>query len=213
MRKQLTNPPTPAGEKTPPPKIWRRLFHATAGSAIPAAGIFAPEPQFAIALTVLAIAALALDLGRIAIPPANRIYLRLMAPLLKTSETARITGATYMLIAAAPLFWLYGKDIAVPVMFFLSLGDPAAALIGQRMPGPRIRGKSPIGTAAFAAAGATAAAILIATGAIPHHWSLWPAAALAALTELAAIPPDDNLAIPLITGTAMWVMGTAAIPP
>ena len=90
---------------------------------------------------------------------------------------------------------------------------PAAALIGQRMPGPRIRGKSPIGTAAFAAAGATAAAILIAAGAIPHHWSLWPAAAIAALTELATIPPDDNLAIPLITGTAMWVMGAAAIPP
>lgn len=202
-------PPAAANPQppNPPPRIWRRLFHATAGSAIPAAAILAPQPQYAIALTALAIAALTLDLTRINLPPINRTYLRIMAPLLKTGETARITGATYMLIAAAPLFWLYGNHIAIPAMFYLSLGDPAAALIGQKMPGPRIRGKSPIGTAAFAATSAAIAAILIAANAIPHHWALWPAAAIAALTELAAIPPDDNLAIPLTTATAIWAMG------
>lgn len=201
MPNQPTQPPNP------PPKIWRRLFHATAGSTIPAAAIFAPETQYAIALTALAAAALTLDLTRINLPPINRAYLRLTAPLLKTSETTRITGATYMLIAAAPLFWLYGPNLAIPAMFYLSLGDPIAALIGQRMPGPRLRNKSPIGTAAFAATAAAAAAILTTAGAIPHHWALWPAAAIAALTELAAIPPDDNLAIPLTTATAMWALG------
>ena len=37
-----------------PPRIWRRLFHLTAGSSIPLAGIFAPELEFVLALTVLA---------------------------------------------------------------------------------------------------------------------------------------------------------------
>ena len=190
-----------------PPKVWRRLFHALAGSMIPVAGIFAPETGLLYALTVLAAGAVALDLTRIGIGPLNRIYLRLMAPLLKSDEEAHITGATYMLIAGAIVFWLFSKDVGVPVMFFLSLGDPAAAVVGRRMPGPRVLGKSPGGTAAFAAVSAAVAAILFTAGAVEYHWALWAGAAIAALVELAGIPPDDNLAIPLVAGAAMWAMG------
>ena len=190
-----------------PPKIWRRLFHVFAGSTIPVAGIFSPETGFLIVLSILAAGALALDLGRFRIGLVNRLYLRCMAPLLKSDEASHITGATYMLIAGAIVFWLFGKDVGVPVMLFLSLGDPVAAIVGQRMPGPRVLGKSPGGTAAFAAVSAAVAAILVATGSVDNHWALWPAAGIAALVELAGIPPDDNLAIPLIAGTAMWAMG------
>ena len=189
------------------PRVWRRVFHLVAGSSIPLAGVFAPEGEFVVALLALAAGALALDLGRMRVGPVNRVYLRVMAPLLKRDEASQITGATYMLVAAAPLFWLYGRDVGVPVMFFLSLGDPAAALVGQRMPGPRLRGKSPVGTAAFAGVGAAAAGALVAAGAVAYHWALWPAAVIAALVELAGIPPDDNLTIPLLAGTAMWAMG------
>ena len=70
---------------------------------------------------------------------------------MKEDEEVHITGATYMLIAALIVFVLYGKEVGIPVMFFLSLGDPAAAIVGRRMPGPRIMGKSPGGTAAFIA--------------------------------------------------------------
>ncbi|GIT01674.1 MAG: hypothetical protein CM1200mP27_02990 [Chloroflexota bacterium] len=48
-----------------------------------------------------------------------------------------------MAIAAFFVFALLGKDVAIPVMFFLSLGDPAAAIVGREMPGPRLLGKSP----------------------------------------------------------------------
>ena len=95
----------------------------------------------------------------------------------------------------------------MPVMFYLSLGDPVAAIVGSRLPGPRLFGKSPGGTAAFALTGAAAAGLLVASGVIEYHWAVWPGAAIAALTELAGLPPDDNLAIPLIAGTAMWAMG------
>ena len=190
-----------------PPKIWRRLFHVFAGSTIPIAGILAPETGFLAVLTILAAGALALDLCRFRIGIVNRLYLRWMAPLLKSDEASHITGATYMLIAGTAVFWLYGKDVGVPVMLFLSLGDPAAAIVGQRMPGRRVLGKSPGGTAAFAAVSVGVVAILVAAGAVGSHWALWPAAGIAALVELAGIPPDDNLAIPLIAGTAMWAMG------
>ena len=112
-----------------------------------------------------------------------------------------------MLIGVLVIYVLYGKEVAIPVMFFLSLGDPAAALVGRRMPGPRIRGKSPLGTAAFIGVGVGAAAVLIAANGIDHHWALWVGAGVAGTVELASVPPDDNLAIPVIAGTAMHFLG------
>ena len=193
--------------QTAQPRLWRRLFHITAGSAIPIAAIVAPEREFLIALAVIAAGALALDLSRFGIGPLNRVYMQWMSPLLKSDEESHITGATYMLIASVPVFWLYGKDVGVPVMFCLTLGDPVAAIVGSRLPGPRLFGKSPGGTAAFALTGAAMVGLLVVAGAVEYHWALWPGVAIAALTELASPPPDDNLTIPLITATAMWAMG------
>lgn len=191
---------------SPPPTVWRRLFHLLAGSCLPLAGLFAPPPVMLAALAALAGAALLSDLARFALPAANRRYMRLLAPLLKADEEARITGATYMCLAALLAFALFGKEAAVPALFYLSLGDPAAALVGRRAPGPRIYGKSPAGTLAFAAVASAAAAVLVGAGALEFHWALWAGAVIAALLELASIPPDDNLWIPLLAGLAMWLL-------
>ena len=190
-----------------PPPVWRRLFHVVAGSSIPLAGIFVSETAMIWALAVLAAGGLALDLVRFRVGWLNSLFTRWLAPLLKQDEAAHITGATYMLIAALLVYVLYGKEVAIPVMFFLSLGDPAAAMVGRRMPGPRIRGKSPLGTAAFVGVAAGAAAVLIAANGIDHHWALWVGAAVAGAVELASVPPDDNLAIPVLAGTVMFVLG------
>ena len=189
------------------PPIWRRLFHVVAGSSIPLAAIFVPETAMIWVLAVLAAQGLVLDLVRFRVGWLNSLFMRWMAPLLKEDESAHITGATYMVIAALIVFVLYGKEVGIPVMFFLSLGDPAAAIVGRRMPGPRIFGKSPGGTAAFIAVGAGAVAVLIAANGIDHHWALWVGAGVAGVVELVSLPPDDNLAIPILAGTAMFLMG------
>ena len=156
-----------------------------------------------IALAVLSVGALALDLVRFRVQWLNRHFLRWLAPLLKRSETNRITGATYLIIAALAVFGLFDSTIAVASLLFLSLGDPAAALVGRAMPGPRIRGKSPGGTAAFLAVSLVVVGVLAAAGVIEYHWGLLAGAAVAALVELASLPPDDNLTVPLISGGAM----------
>ncbi len=130
-----------------PPPIWRRLFHIIAGSSIPLAGIFVSETAMIWALAVLAGQGLALDLVRFRVGWLNSRFTRWLAPLLKEDEAAHITGATYMLMAALIVYVLYGKEVAIPVMFFLLLGDPAAAIEGRRVPGPRMMGKSPLGPA------------------------------------------------------------------
>ena len=192
------------------PPVWRRLFHLIAGSSIPIAGIFAASAHMVIALAALSAAALALDLVRFRLGWLNRYFLRWLAPLLKGSEKSRITGATYLLIAALAVFWLFDSTIAVASLLFLSLGDPAAALVGRPMPGPRIWGKSPGGTAAFLAVSLAVVGVLAATGVIEYHWGLLVGAAVAALVELASLPPDDNLTVPLISGAAMHALVTFA---
>ncbi len=189
------------------PPIGRRLFHVVAGSCIPLAGIFLSETVMIWALAILAAQGLVLDLVRFRVGWLNALFMRSMAPLLKEDEAGHITGATYMLIAALIVFVLYGKEVGIPVMFFLSLGDPAAAMMGRRMPGPRILGKSPGGTAALIGVGAIAVAVLLAADGIDHHWALWVGVAVAGVVELVSIPPDDNLAIPLLAGTAMFLLG------
>ena len=191
----------------PPPPVWRRLFHLTAGSSVPVAGIFAPENGMVLALAVLAAGGLALDLLRFQVSWLNRAFLRWLAPFLKPQEGRRFTGATYMLIAAVIAFYFFDTAVAVAAMFFLALGDPAAALVGRRAPGFRIFGKSPGGTAAFVAVSLAVVAVLTGSGAIGYHRGLLVGATIAGLVELAPLPLDDNLTVPLLAGAAMHFLG------
>ena len=199
------------GERRDLPRPWppagRRVFHIVAGSSIPLAGIFVTETAMIWTLAALAVGGLSLDLVRFRIEWLNLIFTRLLAPLLKQDEAAHITGATYMVIAAFFVFLIFGKDVAIPVMFFLSLGDPAAAIVGKDMPGPRLFGKSPFGTAAFIGVGCAVLGFLLVADGIDYHQALWVGVIVAGLIELASIPPDDNLTIPLSSGAVMFGLG------
>lgn len=158
-------------------------------------------------MAVVSASALGLDLLRFRLSWLNRQFVRWLAPLLKRGEDRHITGATYMVVAALLVFLLFGAEVAVPVLLFLSLGDPAAAVVGRRAPGPRARGKSPLGTVAFIAVAFLVTAALVSAGAVDYHWGLLVGAVIAGLVELASLPPDDNLTIPLIAGAAMYFLG------
>ncbi len=190
-----------------PPPVWRRWFHLIVGSSIPVAGVFASDWGMVAALAALSGGGLGLDLLRFRIPWLNRQFLRWLSPLLKSDEGRRLTGATYLLIGALFTFLLFGPEVAVPALLFLSLGDPAAAVVGRRMPGPRIYGKSPGGTVAFVALGLVMVGVLTGSGAVEYHWGLLIGALIAGLVELAPGYPDDNLTIPLIAGASMHFLG------
>ena len=89
-------------------------------------------------MAVLAVISLGLDLVRFRMAGLNRLFLRWLAPLLKHDEDHKITGASYMLAAALIAFLIFDRQVAVLALLFLALGDPAAALVGSRIPGPRI---------------------------------------------------------------------------
>jgi len=187
--------------------VWRRLFHLTAGSTIPLAGIFTPETVMVWALAALSAGGLGMDLARFRIGWLNRVFLGWLAPLLKSNEASRVTGATYMALAALAVFLVFERPVAVAALLFLSLGDPAAALAGRRMPGPRVFGKSPGGTAAFIAVSWAVVGALVATGVVEYHWGFMAGAVAAGLAELAPLPIDDNLTVPIAAAGVMYLTG------
>ena len=190
-------------ETRPAPPVWRRLFHIGAGSILPVVGIFVPWMAIVIGSGLVTLTSLSLDLARFRTPYLNRLFLRWLAPFLKSDEAFKITGATYLLIATFLCFLVLRQEIAVMALLFLALGDPVAGLVGGRTPGPRIFGKSPGGTAAFILVSLAVVAVLTASGVIQYHWALVAGAVLAALVEVAPIPVDDNLTIPLVSGLFM----------
>ena len=111
-----------------------------------------------------------------------------------------------MLMAALVAFLSFDQPVAVIALLFLSLGDPLAAVVGSRAPGFRVFGKSPVGTLGFVVVSLLVVLVLVATGYVPYHWGLVLGAVIAALVELAPLPVDDNLAIPLASGMAMQLL-------
>ena len=161
------------------------------------------DPLTAQLAGILAVASLALDIIRFRVAWLNRIFLQSLRLLLKRDEDRRITGATYLLIGACLAFLLFDKSVAIAVLLFLSLGDPAAALVGRPMPGPRVFGKSPVGTMAFIAVSLMVIGLLVFAGVTEFQWIFIAGAVVAGLVELAPSPFDDNMTVPLIAGAVM----------
>ena len=189
------------------PLHWRRLFHVGACSAIPLVGIFLSTTVMVILLGCLSGLALLVETARFRFPALNRLLMPRLKPLLKETESHRVTGATYIALSALVAFLLFDKPVAIMALFFLSLGDPVAALVGSRLGGFRVYGKCPLGSLAFIIVSIATAGVLSAVGVVPFHWGLAAGAAIAAAVELAPSLVDDNVTIPLVSGAAMTLMG------
>ena len=158
-----------------------------------------------------ALLSLAVDVSRQRAGFFNRIYLGMFRSILKPTETTDITGATYLLIAAFFAFYFFGMEVALPALMFIAVGDPMAALVGQRCPGPRVWGKSPLGSLAFVAASLSIWAILVAAGFGVWSWAVLITAVVAAAVEFTPLPLDDNLTVPLIAGGLMTLLRVAGL--
>ena len=199
----MTTPPVPAAPPPSPPPARRRVFHLVAASATTLLALVIPQPAYLTLIGGGALLALALDSARPRVPALNRLFIRIFGPMLKPAEVTEISGATWFLIAAFFAFYFYGAAVAVPALLFIAVGDPVAALVGGRSPGPRWRGKSPVGGLGFIAAALGAWAALSALGPGGWSWGIVIGVIVAAAVELAPIPLDDNLTVPLIAGGAM----------
>lgn len=195
----------------PPPPLGRRVFHLVAATGTTLLSLAIPEHPYMFLIGSGALLALAMEVSRLRSPRLNAVYMAVFGPILKQSESAEITGATWFLIAAFFTFFFYGPEVALPALLFVAVGDPAAALVGSRFPGPRFRGKSPSGIVAFVAASLGVWSIVFAFGYGTWSWAIVIGAVVAAAVEFTPTPIDDNLTVPLLGGAAMTLALAAGL--
>jgi dolichol kinase len=145
----------------------------------------------------------------------SRLLNRIFSAVLRAEEaadTARLTGATYMLIAVVLCVAVFPKIITITALTLLLIGDTAASLVGRKYGHTPLLGKSVEGCLAFLLFGLLsilALAALLPT--LPPHYFVIAVtgAVVAMLTELVSgrLKLDDNLTIPVASASVMWLMG------
>jgi dolichol kinase len=119
-------------------------------------------------------------------------------------QEGKLTGATWVMIGAVISIILFSKPVAIIALIFMSLGDSAAGLIGQRYGKHKIWNKSWEGFF-----GGLFLCIIVGMNysLLPMTISLSGAVA-AMVMEILPIPLDDNFKIPLGAGAIMMMLST-----
>jgi len=111
-----------------------------------------------------------------------------------------LTGATWLLFGSTITLFLFPIHIAVPSLLFLTVGDAFAAIIGKVIPVGKIGNKYLSGTIAGIV---TSCAIALWINQILPGEIIILSSVASMLVEVAPIPMNDNLTIPLTGGFVM----------
>jgi len=165
-----------------------------------------------------------LDLGRHYHEPTRKVLFKFVGPLLRHHEALeprfRMTGATWVLIAATLTLGLFPTIVGVTAFTILIVSDTSAALIGRRYGTTPFLDKSVVGTVAFAV---SAVGVVIVYGIIyslPSTYYIGGAisAVVSAIAEASSVRFrfDDNIAIPFSVAIVMlgvqWIGTSMGFP-
>ena len=119
-------------------------------------------------------------------------------------QRGHLTGATWVIIGSLISILIFTKYVAVIALIFMSLGDTAAGLIGQKFGKHKVGNKTWEG---FLAGLIICIIVAINFPFLPLKISL-VGALVAMIMELLPIPLDDNFKIPLGSGAIMMMLIT-----
>ncbi len=181
--------------------VSRKLFHA-AGVVIPVAYLWTEWERGIVAtlLGALFLALLILDGVRHRFPVFEGRFQGAFRLLLDPKDARGLNGSTLYFGGCALTVALFAREPAAAGLFALSLGDPAAAVIGGSVPSPR-RGRVSL-------AGSLACFFVSSVA----TWTILPlprallAGAVASVVEAVAGSKLDNFAIPVSVAAALTVL-------
>lgn len=153
----------------------------------------------------LSILFLLVDIMRHHVPFVKKLFGKYFGQMLRDHEQdGKLTGATWVMFGSVITIMLFSKPVAIIALIFMSLGDTAAGLFGQRFGKHKIWDKSWEG---FFAGLAVCIIIAMNYNLLPLHVSV-AGAITAMVMELLPIPLDDNFKIPLGAGAIMMMFMT-----
>ena len=156
-------------------------------------------------LIILCIIFLFVDIARHRIVWIQSIFKYFFNDMLRGHEQkGHLTGATWVLIGSLISILIFTKYVAIIALIFMSLGDTAAGLIGQKFGKHKVGNKTWEG---FLAGLIICIIVAINFPFLPLKISL-VGALVAMIMELLPIPLDDNFKIPLGSGAIMMMLST-----
>jgi dolichol kinase len=185
-------------------ELRRKSVHLI-GLIVPIFYIFIERRQAVIAVGVLVLIALMIELLKVLRPSFRVVFYQAFAPVLRSHErNGAITGATYYLIGAFLPILLFPKVLAIVCIFFMILGDMAAALIGKKW------GRTKLFTRKSLEGSLACFLVCILIALVKFNPAVATIGALVAtVVEVLPTKLDDNLTMPLLSGLAMYlVLGT-----
>jgi len=155
--------------------------------------------------------------------PSSKLFHTLFGWLLREHEFGKrvktLNGATYMLISATTCILVFPKLVVITAFAILIIADSAAALVGQwagrhKIAATRPRSKSIEGSAAFLLCSFLVVLLTPKVAHLPGEYIVGMIAAIIGMfaEAFSADFLDDNLAVPLSIGFAMWAMYLLFLP-
>ena len=183
--------------------VARGIFHVCGGLSIMAISLLVPIDIFLILLATGTAIFLIFEVVRLKISAVNSWFYLNYRLIVRDKEVSRLTGASYMFIAALLLFLLFEKEIAVVAIAFLAIGDPLATVVGRFAGRIRLFGKSLEGDLACLLACMVIGLIFYYSGFSIPLLAIMIGAIIAMVAEALELPVNDNLTIPLFSAGAM----------
>tara|TARA_Y100000590_G_scaffold331961_1_gene377362 strand:+ start:366 stop:950 length:585 start_codon:yes stop_codon:yes gene_type:complete len=164
--------------------------------------VFTEKWEYFKILLFITICFIVIDISRHFVPIIKSIFSFFFNKMLRDHELkGKLTGATWVMIASCISIILFTKPVAILCLIYMSLGDTAAGLIGQKYGKHRIGKKTWEG---FVAGLIVCIIIAINYDMLPKYIALSGALA-AMIMEVLPIPLDDNFKIPLGSGGVMMM--------
>ena len=179
-------------------ELLRKSIHL-AGLILPVIYFFLDKPTMLIVMGVLTGIAITVELVKWFSPDFGKFFFQIFAPMLRRHERrGAMTGATYYMISAFLSVLFFSKTLAIVCIFFMVLGDLAAALVGRMWGKTKLLGtKSLEGSIACFVVCAAIALVKL------HPIVGIIGALVATIVEMMPFPIDDNLTVPLVSGAVM----------
>jgi dolichol kinase len=144
----------------------------------------------------------------------NKVFGRMLRPHEKTLKKKTLNGASWVLISAAVCVLVFPKLIAITAFAILIISDTTAALFGRRFGTRKFNDKTLEGSTAFVV---SAAIVIMFTPKVQYLFMEYViaivSAVIGALAEVFSFDIiDDNFAIPIAIGGALWLLYLVFLP-
>lgn len=196
--------------------LLRKGFHISGGLFIlyPILVLHKPTEWMAALLGICLAFVMSVEYARSSWPKANDYIVVLMGPFMRQSEVTKITGIPFYLASCLFSVLIFPEHVRVIAILHLVFGDPSSSFFGVLWGRDKLfPNKSLQGTLGGMAVCALATGIYLMVFHLGEERLILLAllgGISGGIAELLPLNIDDNFAIPLVSGTLMWLVFWAA---